>query len=55
MLRWALILLVVALLLGALGFTVAGHALANVAWILFLVFLVLMVVSLAAGVGRRVT
>ena len=52
MLRYALIFLVVALLAAAFGFSgVEGLAL-QIAWILFVVFLVLFVVTLITG--RRV-
>ena len=53
MLNWALVFLVVALIAGVLGFTsIAGTSIA-IAKILFLVFLVLFVVSLIMGIGRR--
>lgn len=55
MLRWILILLVLALLFSAVGATAIGHALANVAWILFVVLLVVLVINLfSGGVRRRV-
>jgi len=53
MLYWAMVFLVVALVAGALGmFNVAGAA-TNIAWILFVVFMVLFLVSLIAGGVRR--
>ena len=53
MLSWALTFLVIALIAAALGFgTLAGTA-ANIAQILFFVFLVLFVVSLIFGGVRR--
>jgi uncharacterized membrane protein YtjA (UPF0391 family) len=49
MLRWAFLFLIIALVAGALGaFAVEGIAV-NVAWILFVVFLILFVVSLVMG------
>lgn len=52
MLTWAVIFLVVALIAGVLGFSgVAGTA-ANIAWILFVVGLVLALVMFIAGRRR---
>ena len=49
MLRWAIIFLVVALIAGALGlFHVEGISV-EIAWILFVVFLILFVVSFVFG------
>ncbi len=49
MLSWALTFLVIALIAGALGmFGLQGVAM-NVAWFLFVVFLVLFVISLLTG------
>ena len=49
MLSWAVAFLIIALIAGALGmFALQGLAM-NVAWILFVVFLVLFVVSLLTG------
>jgi len=45
MLSWALTFLVLALIAGALGFSSVAGASANIAWILFVMFLVLMVVA----------
>jgi len=52
MLRWAVIFLIIALVALALGFGgVAGLSM-DIAWILFIVFIVLFVVSLIFGRGR---
>ena len=49
MLRWAILFLIVALLAGALGmFQLEGVAM-QIAWILFVVFVILFVVSLVMG------
>jgi uncharacterized membrane protein YtjA (UPF0391 family) len=53
MLRWAIIFLVVALIAGALGLYHVSDLSANVAWILFVIFLILFVVSLIFGGVRR--
>jgi uncharacterized membrane protein YtjA (UPF0391 family) len=49
MLRWALILLVIALIAAALGFGGIAGAAANIAQILFWVFIVLFVLALIFG------
>lgn len=49
MLRWALAFLVIALLAGALGAFRVQAVSSEIAWILFVVFLILFVVSLVAG------
>jgi len=49
MLRWALVFLVIALIAGALGLFGAQVIASQIAWILFVVFLVLFVVSLVLG------
>jgi len=49
MLSWALTFLVVALIAGVLGFGVVAGTAAEIAKILFLLFLVLFVVSLVFG------
>jgi uncharacterized membrane protein YtjA (UPF0391 family) len=49
MLRWALIFLVVALIAGALGMFRTEVISAQIAWILFVVFLILAVVSMVVG------
>jgi len=49
MLRLALAFLLVAILAGALGLFRAEFVASEIAWILFVVFLVLAVVSLIAG------
>jgi uncharacterized membrane protein YtjA (UPF0391 family) len=55
MLRWALIFLVVALVAAVLGFGGIASGAAEIAKILFFVFLALLVISLVAGAfrGRR--
>ena len=54
MLNWALMFLVIALLAAIFGFTGIALAAAGVAKILFYLFLVLFLVSLVAGLIRRV-
>lgn len=49
MLRWALLFLVVALVAGALGLFRAEWLASDIAWVLFVVFLILFVVSLVLG------
>lgn len=49
MLRWALVFLVVALIAGALGLFRTQFVASEIAWILFVVFLILFVVSLVMG------
>ena len=49
MLKWALIFLVISLVAGALGFTGVARGAANVARILFGVFLAIFVVLLLLG------
>lgn len=49
MLRWALIFLVIAIVAGALGMFRAEVISSQIAWILFVVFLILAVVSLVVG------
>jgi uncharacterized membrane protein YtjA (UPF0391 family) len=52
MLRWSITFLVIGLIAGVLGFTgVAGSA-SQIAWILFVVFLPLFLVSLLMGRRR---
>jgi uncharacterized membrane protein YtjA (UPF0391 family) len=53
MLYWALMFLVVALIAGVLGFTGIAIAAAGVAKLLFVVFLVLFLISLATHFSRR--
>ncbi len=54
MLRWAVIFLVLALVAGALGAgSVAGLSM-NIAYVLFVVFLILLVVHFFTGRGRRI-
>ena len=54
MLYWTLMFLIVALVAGLLGFGAIAFAAAEVAKILFFVFLVLFLVSLLTNVVRRV-
>ena len=49
MLRWALIFLILAIIAGALGLFRVEWMAAQAAWILFVVFLILFVVSLVLG------
>jgi len=53
MLRWALVFLVVAIIAGIFGFTGVMLAAAGIAKLLFYVFVVLFVVSLAVSVVGR--
>jgi uncharacterized membrane protein YtjA (UPF0391 family) len=56
MLYWALVFFVVALIAGALGFGGVASASAGIAQVLFVIFLILFVVSLAMhfrGARRR--
>jgi len=53
MLRWAVIFLIIALIAGALGFFRASYISSEIAWILFVVFLILFIVSLVFGGLRR--
>ena len=55
MLAWALVFFVIALIAGLFGFEIIETGAANVALILFFVFLVLFVISLIAGYRRRPT
>jgi uncharacterized membrane protein YtjA (UPF0391 family) len=52
MLRWALVFLVVALIAGALGIFRVSFIAQEIAWVLFVIFLILFVVSLILGRGR---
>ena len=49
MLRWALIFLVVAIVAFLLGFTGLGSTAQYIAGVLFVVFLILLVISLVTG------
>lgn len=51
MLRYSLLFLVIALIAGALGLFNAQFIASEIAWVLFVIFLVLFVVSLL--IGRR--
>jgi uncharacterized membrane protein YtjA (UPF0391 family) len=53
MLNWAITFFIVALIAAVLGFTGIAVAAAGVAKLLFVVFLVLFLVSLATHFGRR--
>ena len=53
MLRWAIVFLVVALIAGELGLYNVNAVASNIAWILFVIFLILFVVSLIFGGFRR--
>jgi uncharacterized membrane protein YtjA (UPF0391 family) len=53
MLRWAVVFLIIALIAGALGMWGPEHVASQIAWILFVIFLVLFVVSLIFGGVRR--
>jgi uncharacterized membrane protein YtjA (UPF0391 family) len=53
MLRWALILLVVALVAALLGFGGIASGAAGIAKLLFVLFLVVFVISLVMGLVRR--
>jgi uncharacterized membrane protein YtjA (UPF0391 family) len=53
MLRWALIFLAVAVVAAIFGFSGVAGVATNIAWGLFVVFLILFVVSLI--MGRRTT
>lgn len=53
MLYWALVFLVVALIAGALGFGGLASGSLGIAQILFVIFVVLLCVSLVAGFMRR--
>ena len=54
MLKWAFGFLIVALIAAVLGFTQVAGAATNIAWILFVVFLILFVVMLLMGRRRPV-
>jgi uncharacterized membrane protein YtjA (UPF0391 family) len=53
MLYYSLVFLVVALVAGALGFGLVAFAAAEIARVLFFIFLVLFVVSLVTHLSRR--
>lgn len=52
MLRWALIFLLVALIAGALGLWGVSAIFQDLAWIFFIIFLILFVISLVAHLIR---
>jgi uncharacterized membrane protein YtjA (UPF0391 family) len=51
MLRWAIVFLIVAIIAGALGAFRVQFIAAEIAWIIFVVFLILFVVALVTGRG----
>jgi uncharacterized membrane protein YtjA (UPF0391 family) len=51
MLRWATVFLIVAILAGGLGAFQVQFIAAEIAWIIFVVFLILFVVALVTGRG----
>ena len=53
MLYWALVFFIVAMVAGLFGFASISAAAVGIAKILFFVFLILFLVSLLAGIGRR--
>ncbi|MBD3375449.1 DUF1328 domain-containing protein [candidate division KSB1 bacterium] len=53
MLRWALIFLVIALVAALFGFGGIASASAGIAKILFWIFIVILIVYLIIGLGRR--
>jgi uncharacterized membrane protein YtjA (UPF0391 family) len=53
MLRWAVIFFIVALIAAAFGFLGIAAAAVGIARVLFFIFLVLFLVSLAGGLLRR--
>jgi uncharacterized membrane protein YtjA (UPF0391 family) len=52
MLGWSILFLILALVAGALGFGGVAAISTDIAWILFVVFLILFVVSLVFGKRR---
>jgi uncharacterized membrane protein YtjA (UPF0391 family) len=54
MLYWALVMLVIAIVAGILGFGAVSFAAAGIAKILFFLFLIGFIVSLFMHLGRRV-
>ena len=55
MLAWAIVFFIIALIAGLFGFEFIETGAANIALILFFVFLVLFLISLIAGYRRRPT
>jgi uncharacterized membrane protein YtjA (UPF0391 family) len=53
MLQWILTFLVIALLAGLLGFTGIAADASGIAQVLFWIFVVLLLVSVILGLGRR--
>ncbi len=54
MLRWAVTFLIIALIAGAFGFMGVEGLAMQIAWILFVVFLILFVVTLVTGRRMRI-
>jgi len=54
MLRWTLIFLIIALIAAVLGFGGIAASAAAIAKVLFFIFLIFFVISLFAGITRRV-
>ena len=55
MLNWSITFLVIGLIAGVLSFSRVANAATQIAWILFVIFLVLFVASLIMGRGRPPT
>ena len=53
MLRWTILFLVVALIAAIFGFTGVALAAAGIAKVVFFLFVVLFLISLVTGLGRR--
>jgi uncharacterized membrane protein YtjA (UPF0391 family) len=51
MLRWAIVFLIIALLAGALGLFRVEWIASEIAWVIFVVFLILFLVSAVLGRG----
>ena len=49
MLRYAIIFFVIALIAAVLGFSCIAGAATNIAWVLFVVFVILAIISLLRG------
>jgi uncharacterized membrane protein YtjA (UPF0391 family) len=55
MLYWAMVFLVIAIIAALFGFGVVASAAAEIAKILFFIFVVIFVITLIMGLGRRGT
>lgn len=53
MLGWAIFFFIIALIAALFGFGWIANGAENIGWILFVVFIVLFLISLVAGYGRR--